>query len=130
MIVTATASEDTLHHLKLGDMLVQLRNQKLGMDISPFFVPIRPNRVDHENEEICAKQYIGGGIIVCVLDRQLNPVYFDDQYQHGRVTQVSYDYIRQKDKDNWYVTWRNVDRPPVEISNFILQQRRLSDDAR
>jgi hypothetical protein len=130
MIVAGTASEDTLHHLKLGDMLVQLRMQKLGADISPFFVPIRHGRVDHENEEVCAKQYIGGGLLVCVLDKQLNPVFFDDQYQRNRITQISEDEVRYQDRDEWQITWWNVDRPPMEISNFILQQRRLSDDTR
>lgn len=130
MMTFTAASEDTLQHLNFSDMLVQLRAQKLGMDISPFFVPIRHHREDHENEEICGKQYIGGALLVCVLDKHLNPVFFDDQYQRGGITQVSEDYIRKKDRDDWKITWWNVDRPPVEISNFILQQRRRSDDTR
>ena len=130
MMITETAAEDALRHLKLDDMLVQLRNQKLGVDLSPFFVPFRHNRADHENEEICGKQYIGGGLLVCVLDKHLNPVFFDDQYQHGGITLVSEDCIRQKDRDNWQITWWNVDRPPMEISHFILQERRRSDDTR
>ena len=78
MMITETAAEDALRHLKLDDMLVQLRNQKLGVDLSPFFVPFRHNRADHENEEICGKQYIGGGLLVCVL-KQFLPILGDAQ---------------------------------------------------
>lgn len=109
------------------DMLIKLRLQKLGM-ISPFGTLIHHVRDDADNEEVCAKYYdIPDALVVCVLDKNMAPVFFKIDHRWAGCTQVKEEELKLPEDAGWFITWWNVDRPHWEISNFILEQRGQHD---
>ena len=105
------------------EMVLKLRHQKTGA-ISPFISPIQHQRRDEDKEEICGKFYPGGGaMIVCVLDKHLQPVYFVMNDFRGDVVATPEAELPPENGKGWSITWWNVDRPNWTVSNFILDQR-------
>ena len=109
------------------EMVLRLRQQKVG-GISPFISQIPHRRRDEDLEEICGKCYPGGGsMIVCVLDKRLQPVYFVMGDFLGDVVATPEAELPPENGKGWSITWWNVDRPNWTISDFILDQRRRHD---
>ena len=110
------------------EMLFKLTQQKMGL-ISPFGTLIHHVRDDEEDkEEVCAKYYdIPDALVICVLDKNMAPVFFKIENHWASCTQVKEDELKLPKDAGWLITWWNVDRPHWEISNFILEQRGQHD---
>lgn len=115
------------HATDRQEMVVKLKHQKIG-GISPFISPIQHQRRDEDAEEICGKCFPSGGVmIVCVLDKRLQPVYFVmGDFGSDAVKTPEADLPPENGK-GWSIAWWNVDRPNWTISNFILDQRSQHD---